>query len=41
MTFYETIILSEAKRLQTQCLSLKGEFWVYSEASFRMVEKYS
>jgi hypothetical protein len=31
-------ILSEAKRPQTQCLSPKGEFWVCSEASFRMVQ---
>ena len=30
-------ILSEAKRPQTQCLSPKGEFWVCSEASSRMV----
>ncbi len=31
-------ILSEAKRPQTQCLSPKGEFWVCSEANFRMVQ---
>jgi hypothetical protein len=30
-------ILSEEKRLQIQCLSPKGEFWVCSEANFRMV----
>jgi len=32
-------ILSEAKRPQIQCLSLKGEFWICSEANFRMVKK--
>ncbi|MFB0506392.1 MAG: hypothetical protein ACETWT_06650, partial [Thermodesulfobacteriota bacterium] len=37
-TFYEAIILSEAKRPQIQCLSLKGEFWICSEASSRMVK---
>jgi len=31
-------ILSEAKRPQIQCLSLKGEFWSCSEASPRMVK---
>jgi len=31
-------ILSEAKRLQIQCLSLKGEFWVCNEANSRMVK---
>ena len=31
-------ILSEAKRPQTQCLSLKGEFWVCSEANSGMVK---
>ena len=31
-------ILSKAKRPQTQCLSPKGEFWVCSEANFRMVQ---
>jgi hypothetical protein len=36
-TFYETIILTEVKRPQTQCLSPKGEFWVCSETNCRMV----
>jgi hypothetical protein len=31
-------IVSEAKRPQTQYLSLKGEFWVCSEANSRMVK---
>jgi hypothetical protein len=31
-------ILSEVKRPQIQCLSLKGEFWICSEASSRMVK---
>jgi hypothetical protein len=31
-------ILSKAKRLQTQCLRPKGEFWVCSEANSRMVQ---
>ena len=31
-------ILGEAKRPQTQCLSLKGEFWVCSEANSGMVK---
>jgi hypothetical protein len=31
-------ILSEAKRLQTQCLSLKGEFWVCREGNSRIVK---
>ncbi len=33
-------ILNEAKRPQIQCLSPKGEFWVCSEANFRMVQNY-
>ena len=33
-------ILSEVKRPQIQCLSLKGEFWICSEANFRMVKNY-
>ena len=37
--FFRETILSEAKRPQIQCLSLKGEFWICSGASFRMVEK--
>ncbi len=37
--FWPTI-LSEAKWLQTQCLSPKCEFWVCSEANSRMVQNY-
>ena len=36
--FSETI-LGEAKRPQIQCPSPKGEFWICSEASLRIVEK--
>jgi len=37
MKEFWVIILSEAKRPQTQCLSAKGEFWVCSEANFGML----
>jgi len=33
-------ILSEAKRPQIQLFEPKGEFWVCSEANFRMVKNY-
>jgi hypothetical protein len=36
--FSETI-LDGAKRPQIQCSSPKGEFWICSEASLRIVEK--
>jgi hypothetical protein len=39
MKISSVTILSEAERLQIECLSPKGEFSICSEASFRMVEK--
>jgi hypothetical protein len=39
LKIFSVTILSEAKRPQIQWLSPKGEFWICSEANFRMVGK--
>jgi hypothetical protein len=39
LKIFSLTILSEAKRPQIQCLSPEGEFWVCSEANFRMIDK--